>query len=492
MSDVRVRFAPSPTGFLHVGGARTALFNYLFAQHHEGAFILRIEDTDLERSTEAAIGAILNSLRWLGLEWDEGPEVGGSMGPYFQTERLELYEEFAERLVEQERAYYCYCTPEELKQRRQKQRERGEVPRYDRRCLDLTQSERKQFEEEGRARALRFRAPTQETVTVTDVVHGQIEFDPREAVDDFVIIKSDGTPTYNYAVVVDDHLMNITHVIRGDDHLSNTPKQVALYEALELECPVFAHLPMVLGPDKKRLSKRHGPTSVQEYRDKGYLPEAMTNYLSLLGWSLDDETEVFDMETAAGVFELEQVNKNPAVFDEEKLKWMNGLYIRELEVDEFYEKGLPFLVEAELVTADPPAEEEQRIKRILAAVQDRVKLLSELPFHTEYFFVEPEEYNEKGVNKHLSKPGRSELIRQARNSLAELETWDRESIEATVRGLMDELDVSGGDMIHPLRIATTGRTFSPGAFLTLELIGQEAVVRRLDRAVKFIEEELDG
>jgi len=487
LDDVRVRFAPSPTGYLHVGGARTALFNYLVARRTEGKFILRIEDTDLERSTDEAIDAILNSLRWLGLEWDEGPGVGGPHGPYFQTQRLDVYRDYAERLLELGRAYYCYCTPEELEQRREEARARGEPPMYDRRCIELSAEQRAQFESEGRPKALRFKAPS-DAVVVDDIIHGRIEFEGKSAVDDFVIIKSDGMPTYNYAVVVDDHSMEVTHVVRGDDHLSNTPKQVAIYEALGLEVPKFAHLPMVLGPDKKRLSKRHGPTSVEEYRDKGYLHEAMTNYLALLGWSLDDSTEVFDLQTAAKAFELERVNKNPAVFDEEKLTWMNGVYIRQLDPQEFFDRALPFLRKAKLVGDELGEEEKVRVKSILEAVQDRVKLLSEVVFHTEYFFRDPEEYDETGVKKHLNRDGVAERLDAARKRLARLRSWDRDSIEEAVRGLMSDLEVSGRKMIHPLRVATTGRTFSPGAFLTLELIGKEAVLRRLDKTIEFVHE----
>ncbi|MFY9204018.1 MAG: glutamate--tRNA ligase, partial [Limnochordia bacterium] len=340
MNQVRVRFAPSPTGYLHVGGARTALFNYLYAKHHHGVFVLRIEDTDLARSTEASTRAILDSMAYLGLDWDEGPEKGGDYGPYFQSQRLELYKEYAEKLLSMGRAYECYCTPEELDQIRQEAAAQGRDPKYDGRCRNLTDTQRREFVRQGRKPVIRFKADFEGTTLVDDLIRGQVIFDNNQ-LDDFVIIKSDGMPTYNFAVVIDDALMRITHVIRGEDHLSNTPKQIQIYQALGFAVPQFAHIPMILGPDRTRLSKRHGATSVGQFQEEGYLAEAMVNYLALLGWAYDDSQTIFSKTELIEKFSLSKVSKNPAVFDLAKLQWMNGVYIRELSLDELYQRTLP-------------------------------------------------------------------------------------------------------------------------------------------------------
>src|SRR5262245_24254471 len=328
---VRVRFAPSPTGFLHVGGARTALYNHLFARARGGVFVLRVEDTDAERSTDDSVQAILNALRWLGLAWDEGPGVGGAHGPYLQSERRALYRKYAERLAAMGRAYPCFCTPEELEARRQKQIERGEDPRYDRRCRSLTPAERAARALVGSRPALRFALPERdEEVAWDDIVRGPVSF-RSDVLDDFVLVRSDGLPTYNFACVVDDVEMQITHVIRGDDHISNTPRQILLYRALGQPTPVFAHASMILGPDGKRLSKRHGATSVEAFGDLGIVPEALVNFLALLGWALDGKTEMFTLAELERAFSLERVNPNPAVFDTQKLEWMNAQHLKRLD-----------------------------------------------------------------------------------------------------------------------------------------------------------------
>ena len=319
MNTVRVRFAPSPTGYLHVGGARTALFNWLFARQHGGVFVLRIEDTDLARSTEESTQAILDSLQYLGLDWDEGPKKGGSFGPYFQSERLELYKKYANQLMEMGRAYKCYCTPEELDKKREEQIKRGEGTHYDRHCLHLSEEEKARLEEEGRIPVIRFKSLDEGVTEVDDLIRGLVRFDNVAQVDDFVIMKSDGMPTYNFAVVIDDALMQISHVIRGEDHLSNTPKQIQIYQALGFPVPKFAHIPMILGPDRALLSKRHGATSVMQFKENGYLSPAMVNYLALLGWSYDDSQTIFPIPELVEKFSLDKVSKNPAVFDIQKL-----------------------------------------------------------------------------------------------------------------------------------------------------------------------------
>ncbi|MDI3299684.1 MAG: glutamate--tRNA ligase, partial [Bacillota bacterium] len=328
-SGVRVRFAPSPTGYLHLGGARTALFNWLFARHHGGSFILRIEDTDRQRSSEASVRAITEGLRWLGLDWDEGPEAGGAFGPYFQSQRQQGYRQAAASLLERGLAYPCYCTAEELELRRKQALAEGRAPRYDRRCLRLSAAERERLEREGRRPALRLLAPDEGVTVVHDLVRGDVEFENAAVMDDFVIMKSDGFPTYNFAAVVDDAAMRVTHVLRAEEHLSNTPKQLAVYRALGLEPPAFGHLPMILAPDRSKLSKRHGAIAVEEFRERGYLPEAMVNYLALLGWSPGDEEEFFTREELVARFDLDRVGRQPAVYDVEKLTWMNAHYLRE-------------------------------------------------------------------------------------------------------------------------------------------------------------------
>src|SRR5438552_2830432 len=328
-SEVRVRFAPAPTGYLHVGGPRTALFNWLFARHHGGKFGLRVEDTDQKRSTDEAIGYLLASLRWLGIDWDEGPDQGGPFGPYRQTERLNVYEDVVEKLLKDDRAYFCYCTPEELEDRRRAALKRGETPGYDGRCRNLTPAERRAFEVEGRPRAVRFAMPGTDIV-VHDLIRGDAHF-PGNDLRDFVIMRSDGTPTYLLAAAVDDVLMEMTHVIRGEDLLPSTPRQLELISAMDAQPPAYAHLPLIVGPDRQPLSKRHGAVAVEWFREQGFLPEALVNYLALLGWSFDETTTFFSMADLVERFDLSRVSHNPAAFDRDKLEWMNGHYIREAE-----------------------------------------------------------------------------------------------------------------------------------------------------------------
>jgi len=345
MEEIRVRFAPSPTGPLHIGGARSALFNYLLARRNKGKFILRIEDTDLERSSRESERNILDSLKWLGIDWDEGPDVGGPYGPYRQTERLEKYREFAERLLQAGQAYYCYCTEEEIEARRQEFISRGELPRYNGRCSNLTEEERQEFIKQGRKPAVRFRVPHDQEIVINDLVRGQVTFESN-GIGDFVIVKSDGIPTYNFAVVVDDYLMKISHVIRAEEHLSNTPRQVLLYRALGLPEPQFAHISLILGEDRSKMSKRHGATSVIQYQELGYLPEALVNFLALLGWSPEGEEEILSKEDLIMKFSLDRVAKNPAVFDQEKLYWLNGMYIRQSSMERLLGLALPLLQKA--------------------------------------------------------------------------------------------------------------------------------------------------
>lgn len=479
--SVRVRFAPSPTGSLHIGGARTALFNWLFARRHQGSFILRIDDTDLERSSEESYRQILSSLKWLGLDWDEGP--------YLESERLELYRRAAERLLQEGKAYLCYCTPEELAARRQEAQAKGLAPMYDRRCRHLTPQERCRLEDEGRRPAIRLSVPDSGTTVVKDVIRGEVVFD-NATIDDFIIVKSNGMPTYNFATVVDDHDMGITHVIRAEEHLSNTPKQILVFQALGYELPVFAHVPMILAPDRSKLSKRHGATSVEEYRDAGYLPEAIINYLALLGWSPEGEEEILPLETIIRQFSLERVSKNAAIYDTKKLTWINGHYLREGDLDRITRLAIPFLQAKGLVPDPFPEEYYPYVRSAVGAVRDRVKTLGEVAEAASYFFANISEYEEKGVRKFFAQPGVIPLLQKAKERLQGLEVFTAETTERAYRELAAELNIPAGQLIHPTRLAVSGRTMGPGLFDILEILGRDKVVGRLDRAISWIREHL--
>ncbi|HEY8486895.1 MAG TPA: glutamate--tRNA ligase [Limnochordales bacterium] len=484
---VRVRYAPSPTGYPHMGGVRTALYNWLFARHHGGRFVLRLEDTDLARSTEQSARALLEGLRWLGLDWDEGPDVGGPYGPYRQSQRLELYREYARRLQEAGRAYYCYCTPEELKARREQALREGRAPKYDRHCLQLPESRRRQLEQEGRPRALRFLAEDEGETVVQDLVRGEVRFD-NSVLDDLVILKSDGMPTYNFACVVDDWEMGITHVIRGDEHLSNTPRQLQIYRALKLTPPRFAHLSILLATDRSKLSKRHGAVSVDAFRDMGYLPEALVNYVALLGWGYDAEHEIFSLAELVEKFSLERVSKNPAIFDMQKLEWMNSFYLRRLPVEELARRAEPFL-EREGLAQQIRALGEVGQARLLAALQlsqSRLRTLADVPAWVRYYFVDPAEYEPGAARRHLLKDGRAELLEQVARGLEELESFGRQELERFFTDLRDRLGLSMGDLLQPVRVAVTGKDVSPGMFEVLELVGKAAALRRLRAAADWV------
>ncbi len=488
MNTVRVRFAPSPTGDLHVGGARTALFNWLFARHHQGVYVLRIEDTDLARSTPEATQVILDALQYLGLDWDEGPGRDGDYGPYYQSERLSLYKDYAELLIELGRAYLCYCTPEELEQKREEQIKAGEGTRYDGRCRTLTDEEKQSFQAAGRTPVIRFKAEVEGETIVEDIIRGSVHFMNTE-VDDFIIFKSDGTPTYNFAVVVDDALMKITHVIRAEEHLSNTPKQLQIYEALGFEVPHFAHIPLILGSDKSKLSKRHGATSVLQFQEEGYLAEAMVNYLALLGWGYDDSQTMFSVADLIDKFSLDRVSKNPGVFDLAKLEWMNGVYIRELTLQDFYERALPYWQEAGFVPLELSTEQKDYCFKILAELQSRVKLMGEVVEMGRYFFVEDYEYNPEAVDKILAKPGIDELLAHLEEALQALPLLDEEHVKPVFREGMEKFNVKMGGLIQPLRVALTGTNVSPGIYEVLELLGPGRVIQRIARTRRMLREK---
>jgi glutamyl-tRNA synthetase len=470
--SVRVRFAPSPTGHLHVGGARTALFNWLFARHHGGAFLLRIEDTDRDRSTDEAIRQILDAMAWLRLDWDgEGPEDdGASRGYYRQTSRLDTYRAQAERLLAEGRAYRCYCSPDELEARRAAAQAGGQTFRYDGRCRDLPPRP-------GVPAALRLRIPDAGTTVVPDLIHGDVAFD-HTTLDDWILVRSDGTPTYNFCVVVDDVTMKITHVIRGNDHLSNTPKQILCYEALGYPRPVFAHIPMILGPDRKRLSKRHGATSVLAFRDEGFLPEAMVNYLARLGWAHGDQ-EVFTREDLIRLFDIAQVGATPAIFDRTKLEWLNQVWIKRLAEDP---RELERLATRELLPhverlgiAAPPA---PLLRAAVAGLGERAKTLVEMAEQGRFYFRAPAAYDPVAAGRLLTGATGPRLDRILRR-LDGLEPWDPTTLEGAFRQLAAELGVKLVELAQPVRLALTGRPASPPLFGVMADLGPAETLSRL-------------
>ncbi len=476
MSEVRVRIAPSPTGYLHVGTARTALFNWLFARKNNGKFLLRIEDTDQERSKPEFEQDIVEGLKWIGLDWDE-PIV-------YQSQRLGLYRREAQRLLEMGKAYPCFCTPEELEERRQAMLAKGVAPKYDRKCRRLTQVERERLMKEGRPYVLRFAMPLEGEVVFHDIIRGEIGFANRE-LDDFVIVKSDGFPTYNFACVVDDHEMGITHVIRGEDHISNTPRQLHLYMTLGYEPPQFAHLPLLLGSDRSKLSKRHGAVSLNEYRKMGILPEAMVNFLALLGWYPRDQQEIKTREQLIAEFELSEVKPSGAIFELEKLLWMNGHYIRQKPVDELARMLVPYFAQWGWVH-DPPTEEEwSYLLQVTPLIQERMRTLSEAVESAEFFYREPENYDDKARSR-LSKDGVAELLSELSNRLEALTEFSVEQVEETVRQLAAERNLKAAEVIHPTRAAVTGRMEGPSLFHLMAVLGKERCVGRLKKAVQIL------
>ena len=485
MSNVRVRFAPSPTGKLHIGGARTAIYNWAFARANGGTFILRIDDTDPTRSTEENTQIILRAMRWLGLDWDEGPEVGGDFGPYAQTDRLDLYRKAAEKLLAEGKAYPCFCTPEQLEADREAARARKDpFQGYQRRCRNIPVDEARARMEAGEPYTLRIKVPEDRgDVVIEDAVHGTVTFAAKE-LDDFVIFRSDGTPTYNFATVVDDAAMGITHVIRGDDHLSNTPRQVMVYEALGAPVPVFAHISMILGADGKKLSKRHGATSVEEYRDAGYLSDAFVNYLALLGWSLDGETTVIPRDVLAREFSLERISKNPATFDPKKLDWINAEYINAMDDATFVKDILlPQLAAAGIEAGD---HDDAWWSLLAQIVRPRTKMPADAAGVAAPVFATAETltYDEKSVAKGLAKEGMATVLDAARAALEAVpaESWNAETIDAALEPLPEALDLKKRLVFQAVRVAECGNMVSPPLSETMQLIGRDDCLARIDRA----------
>ncbi|MCX8071674.1 MAG: glutamate--tRNA ligase [Candidatus Binatia bacterium] len=467
MSVVRTRFAPSPTGYLHLGGARTALFNYLFARHHQGQFVLRIEDTDRERSTPESIQAILDAMAWLKLDWDEGP--------YYQSQRLALYLEHAERLLASGAAYRCYCTPEELEAKREQALKAGRKPMYDRTCRTRTDAPA------GTPYAIRFKTPVDGVTVVNDLVKGHVAFENAE-LDDLIIVRSDGSPTYNLCVVVDDATMAITHVIRGDDHLTNTPKQILIYRALGYPIPAFAHVPQILGPDRTRLSKRHGATSVLAYREMGYLPDALVNYLVRLGWSYGDQ-EIFSRQELIDKFSLEHVGKSAGVYNAEKLEWVNFHYMKTTPAQELAQAVKPFIAARGYKVPGDDA----WLAKMVATLQERAKTLVELVEIGRFYLVDEVELAPELVSKFL-KPDILPALQQLRLRLSELDDWSPTTIQQAFERVMAEFRLNLGKIAQPVRVATTGGTVSPGIFEVLDVLGKAHTLKRLDRALALAQQ----
>ena len=481
---VRVRFAPSPTGYLHVGGARTALFNWLFARAHGGTFVLRIEDTDAERSSWDMVQGIVDGLRWLGMDWDEGPDIGGPHQPYFQSQRLEKYRAMGDRLVAEGRAYFCYCSADTLNAKRQAAEAAGGGWMYDRTCRNLPPDETARLEAAGAPRAVRFLVPDGATA-FDDVVHGAIRFDNAN-IEDFVVLRSDRQPTYHLSVVADDIDMAITHVIRGDDHISNTPKQVLLYQAFAQPVPAFAHVPLILGTDKKRLSKRHGATSVTEYQRMGYLPQAMVNFLALLGWSPGDDRELLSRDELLAAFALENISGGNAVFNPEKLDWMNQQYIMRLPTEELAGLLRASLEEAGIWQDEFSANRRQWLLSLVALFQPRLTRLTRFADDARPLLSDRLDFDAAAVNKHLAKPDLAAPLETLTGAFEQLPEFEKASLEAALRRTAERYGVKAGALIHAIRVAVTGRAVSPGLFEVLELLGRERALARLRAALSMV------
>ena len=478
-SKVRVRFAPSPTGLLHIGNARTALFNFLFAKRHEGVFILRIEDTDLERSTEASFGQILTDLRWLGALWDEGPDRGGPEGPYRQSERLSLYNDFAQRLLQEGRVYKCFCSPERLEALRKEQLSKGKMPRYDGRCRSLSGEEAAQMESEGGRPVLRFRVEGK-SVSFEDLIHGKMNFNPND-IGDFIVVRSDGMAAYNFACVIDDHFMRMTHVIRGEDHLSNTPRQIMIYQALGWEPPAFAHHPLILGPDRTPLSKRHGATAVSQYREEGFLPEALLNYLVLLGWASPSGEEILPLQKIVEDFSLQSISRSAPVHNRKKLEWLNSSYIRNKEDEELSEKLLPYLLKAGIPMEQIDRRELTSIARVL---KDNLVILSDIDHYLGIFYDGKFSY-EDGAKAILSDPRNRETLQSVLAILENPAALGQEDPRPLLAQMEEKTGRRGKSLYAPFRAAVTGRLKGPELVKTLPILGRDRIVKRLKTALEI-------
>ena len=478
----RVRFAPSPTGYLHVGGLRTALYNYLFAKRNNGTFVLRIEDTDRNRFVEGAVENLIKALKWAGLYFDEGPETGGDFGPYMQSQRLDIYKKYADELIEKGKAYYCFCTPERLKALKEEQ-EKQKLPqaKYDKLCLHLTKKEVENKLASGTPKVVRLNVEGNHTIKFDDIIREHVEFESNN-VDDQVLIKSDGYPTYHLANVVDDHLMKITHVIRGEEWLSSTPKHVLLYDAFDWERPIFAHLPLLLNPDRSKLSKRQGDVAVEDYRDKGFLKDALVNFVALLGWNAGDDREFYYIDELIKSFSLERVNKAGAVFDLQKLNWLNAEHLRKKSSSELL-ADLRIEIQKSIFKSQNFSDD--YLSQIIDTMKERVSFIKEFIDTCTYFYEVPSEYEQKSVEKNWN-PETPEHLNKLKEEFASLNNPTKEDFETALSKVSEELNVGKGKLIHPLRLAVSGQSTGPGMFDLLFILGKDEVVKRIEAAIKRI------
>ena len=494
--SVRVRYAPSPTGLQHIGGIRTALFNYFYARSQGGSFILRIEDTDRERTTDTAVQDLYDMLNWLGITWDEGPGKGGEYGPYVQSERVELYRDYAEKLIADGKAYRCYCTTERLKALREEQdRTKSKEKGYDRHCRNLDAAERSELEKSGKSSVVRLKVPLDGKTSFDDILMGTISRKNKDVNPDPVLLKSDGFPTYHLANVIDDHLMGITHIMRAQEWIPSGPLHVLLYEAFGWEPPKYCHLPMVMGKDGQKLSKRHGSTAVRDFMNDGYLPEAIVNYISLLGWSYDDKTEFFTREELEKVFSLEKINKAPGVFDYKKLDWFNGMYIRKKSEAELRELIIPFLVRDGIILESPTEDQEKIIGNMIPLIHERMKKLSDVSEMTRFLFQDIETPNPEDVIPKKADAAKAlEILRLSKNLLSALweqgDGGDDEAMEQLFRDTAAKTGVGLGALLMPIRAAVTGSRISPPLFESVKLLGKEKTLERIDKTIQKLEQEV--
>ncbi|MEK3888974.1 glutamate--tRNA ligase [Bacillus sp. FSL K6-3431] len=478
--DIRVRYAPSPTGHLHIGNARTALFNYLFARNLGGTFIIRIEDTDQKRNIEGGEESQLSYLKWLGMDWDESVDKDGGYGPYRQSERLDIYKKHYDELLERGQVYKCYCTEEELEAEREAQIARGVMPRYSGKCTNLTKENQAQFEADGRQPSIRFKVPKAKVYTFNDIVKDEVSFES-DGIGDFVIVKKDGIPTYNFAVAIDDHLMEISHVLRGDDHISNTPKQLMVFEAFEWEPPVFGHMTLIVNDSRKKLSKRDESIIqfIEQYADLGYLPEALLNFITLLGWSPEGEEEIFSKEEIIKIFDADRLSKSPAVFDKQKLAWMNNQYMKKLDLDKIFELSLPHLVKAGLVNEENP-EEKVWARNIISLYQEQMSYGAEIVELSEMFFKDAIDYDEE-AQVILEEDQVPDVLQAFYEEISALDPFEAGGVKKAIKAVQKSTGQKGKKLFMPIRVAVTGQTQGPELPNSIELLGKEKVKSRLER-----------
>ena len=486
-NEIRVRYAPSPTGHLHIGNARTALFNYLYARHFDGKFIIRTEDTDAKRNVEGGEESQLTFLKWLGIDWDEGADIGGEYGPYRQMERLDIYNEYIQQLLDKDLAYECFMTEEELEAEREEQKANGQVPKYAGKHSNLTEEEKEAFRKEGRKPSIRIRVPLNKTYTFNDIVRGEISIESSDY-GDWVIAKKDGIPTYNFAVAIDDHLMEITHVLRGEEHISNTPRQMMIYDAFGWESPTFGHMTLILNEERKKLSKRdeHILQFIEQYKNMGYLPEAMFNFISLLGWSPVGEEEIFDQPSLIKIFDPERLSTSAAIFDQKKLQWMNGEYIKKADVETVIDITLPHLMEAGKIAPDADEATMNWAKEIIALYQEQLRYGAEIVSLTELFFKTEIDYNE-AAQEVLQEEQVVEVLQVFTDKLIHLDNFVQEDIKEQIKATQKETKHRGKKLFMPIRVATTGQTHGPELPKAIELLGKDIVLTRLNQVLDTLE-----